>query len=125
MISKELLSEVLHTVKEVIEVEVVGKAVCWKGYSVEGNACEGAINIYELAYKCKEWARIYNGTMYIISGCMWQNKSTDHVYYAYINKEYVDEYRTGQRYSKALFKTTADTEHEAIFKACEWIRTNR
>jgi hypothetical protein len=58
MITKELLSEVLLTVKEVTTVGKMDRSnIIWSGISVEGDLCNGSMNIHELAHKCKEWAR--------------------------------------------------------------------
>lgn len=108
MISKELLSEVL---REPIYAEPYIKCdeLFWVRFYLpnvdDGIEQEVSINIYELAYKCKEWALgkdfvLYSGSTHRIKGyrCDIYTKDGD-----------VDEDFVG------------DTEPEAIFKACEWI----
>ena len=105
-ISKELLSEVL-SIKVFTEISEndYGKnniLVYWEfdGYH---NHCRN-INIYELAFKCKEWA--YSKCNEIISyteGC--------EIFQTQMGEKIKDFY--------------AETEIEAIFKACQWILDNK
>ena len=73
------------------------------------------LNIHELAHKCKEWARIkYN--FYIIPTIQYQKDGfitmivTD-------NEDFINNVNERR-------KVGAQTEPEAIFKACEWILRN-
>ena len=92
--SKELVSAVLG--EEVKSVEL------WKENSIRYFAPKDyIINIYELAHKCKEWSK-------------------DEVYYlesGYINGAVCRVYLDLE--DMKIF--WADTEPEAVFKACEWI----
>ena len=127
MISKELYEEVQKDYidfknitqdeyitifnKEEETVEYVNKHTWYEADS---------ISIYKLAHKCKEWATFKNGKNIIterdISGV-----------YSYIifmigitiHNEYLDDT------TKILANFKADTEPEAIFKACQWILENK
>ncbi len=121
MISKELLSEVLTeklkrhnpSFKEVIEsaydkefealqINYLGKNGVIYGYM---------INIYDLSYKCKEWA-FKNG--YFLHTTMKINHITKELSYKVSIEP--TEY--------AEYAKTSDTEPEAVFEACEWILKN-
>ena len=60
------------------------------------------INIYELAHKCKEWAHSRN---FMIQSYLYNTKARADL----LSSCDVDE------------KFQADTEPEAVFRACEWI----
>ena len=97
MISKELLGKVLD--REVVWIEIV-----------EPNEITGSfgwnINIYELAYKCKEWAKSKG----------WHIESS--VEYCGDNKPYARPVHN----SGCEWDIVEEcTEPEAIFKACECI----
>ena len=64
------------------------------------------INIYELAFRVKEWAYSQEEPYELISGCLYAPFS-DKQYICEITNEDITLY--------------ADTEPEAIFKAAEWI----
>ena len=99
-ISKELLSEVLN-----YEVDVfLGINKNEIDYTCCRDENEGyidiSINLYEFAFKCKEWARDkYNIT---ISSALYSN---------YAESWNVDKDKS----------YTAKTEVEVIIKACEWV----
>lgn len=118
MISEELLSEVLG-----IEVNDFGFSLYDKSlmfinqtyYTDENNTkhrtgCKKSISIYELAHKCKEWAfkQEYR-----------------------ISSQYVEKGEFTSSWSKVhnlvsadndfIHRFHANTESEAIFKACQWI----
>ena len=101
MISKELLSEVLGG--RAYEFKIKGNTV----YQIYENGLplmnDIPINIYELAYKCKEWA--YNKKDTILTS--WKDR--DCCYCEVDNN---------------IMCFSADDEAIAIFKACEWISTN-
>jgi len=106
-LSKELLREVLGV--EIIEIFIFSKNTI--GYYIKdnlngnGKQIEHKINIHELAHhRCKEWAT--NNGWYILSYYQHRNG------YALPCEEEEEE-------QKEWFD--ADTEPEAIFKACEWI----
>ena len=78
------------------------------------------VNIYELAHKCKEWAldnRWIISTMPMLTEKKWRNTSVrlSHFYSAGKDRYLDGIYHNG--------RIEADTETEAIFKACEWILT--
>lgn len=73
----------------------------------------GTYNIYELAHKCKEWAIendfcIISATFKEEDGCFEDNRKQG------VNYAWAELYGT-----EKIFR--ADTEPEAIFKACQWI----
>ena len=118
-ISKELLSEVL-SIKVFTEISEndYGKnniLVYWEfdGYH---NHCRN-INIYELAKKCKEWA--YTNKYRLSSGQHRLNTKQEH----YINNQ-IASYFCSVYYitnDDSDIQIDANTEPEAIIKACEWI----
>jgi hypothetical protein len=114
MISKELLSEVLGDNKIIgcsftSEIGFDAIEYAWIGCRAIDDCMEfiDYINIYELAHKCKEWA---------------SNKGIGLA-------SWVEQYPDGacQLTWKAEYITidfSADSEPEAIFKACQWILDN-
>jgi hypothetical protein len=105
MISKELLSEALgykiHYIHETLDYgDLIYEYESAHGY------IQTDINIHELAHKCKEWA--YENSYTVWSGLYC---------FAYVQKHYNE--------GEELFSCKADTEPEAIFKACEWILENK
>ena len=117
MIPKYVLKEVLfykEKYKDQTEISrlVPNEHYIEYTYEVTGNPynyiTHDKINIYELAHKCKEWARDnefflrsfydYEGAFCYISAPVWANK--------------IDIIKTG---------FCSDTEPEAIFRASEWI----
>ncbi len=99
MISKELLSEVLKFDISHMTTKIDGHVY----YRIK-NRYSGDISMYELAHKCKKWANKQGYTLTV-------------VYAPDITMVYPMEIITGER----LPFVKADTEPEAIFKACEWI----
>lgn len=112
MISKELLNEVLGY--EASYIQMVGTKLCFSCHIKGGSN----INIYELANKCKEWAM---QTPYIVDQlainidriCL-PNKFKTRYWCVWL-----------LRYRKVSEEFYADTEPEAIFKACQWILDNK
>ena len=106
MISKELLSEVM-------DVKVfkcfVNNGIC----SYHDEYFYKDINIYELAHKCKEWASINS---YALESSVHMQPKRSSVAGCQIHWRYETE---------DLPYFEADTEPEAIFKACEWIMENK
>lgn len=94
-ISKELLSEVLN--KEITDYSVHTGFIWFKHKDFVSN-----INTYELAYKCKEWA----------------NKNSKYSIGSNVDNAWVWEKET----DLLIEDFEAETEVEAVFKACEWIR---
>ncbi len=108
MISKALLSEVLkETIREVYKIgsnsNFKQNTLLFKLYG-SGELCH--INIYELAHKCKEWALKHHYK--VIS----KPDNVPGLWEAYVNLSLTSKH--GE---------VADTEPEAIFKACQWILT--
>ena len=114
MISKELLSKVLE--ENISEVYKMGSNPNFKQNTLlfklygSGELCH--INIYELAHKCKEWAK--SKGFFILSG--YDNTETPE---AIINHIYSE---SGCCCDGAF---EADTEPDAIFKACQWMLDNK
>lgn len=108
MISKELLSEVLELKYpiRIIHHFCKGQNVLNYDLHVECSLFQESINIYELAHKCKEWAIKID------------YKIESHIHL--INKRIIGvaSFNTQDNTTKFF---QADTEHETIFKACEWI----
>ena len=114
MISKELLSEVLGL--EIKEIKNKSNGALYVtdncvGFSTKEETT-GLINIYELAHKCKEWAKSKH-FIDIDSHCdcaRWGAEATAH------------NGRPSVFYEQVFI---GRTEHEAIFKACKWIKDNK
>ena len=118
MISKELLNKVLNI--EIVSYQMKQKNILAYEYNkVSKNQwsgktfCNRSINIYELAHKCKEWAVNLSPNKHAFSSySRWgdlRNYKKNNGFY-YICQHLV---------SGAQFE--AETEPEAIFKACQWI----
>ena len=107
MISKELLSKVLNDKKILLSKNdlLIGDNVL-----LFDNQCNYLvnINIYELAHKCKEWAKLkYFIDIDSHSGCArWGAEAVSH------------NGRPSVFYEQVFI---GRTETNAIFKACEWI----
>ncbi len=112
MISKELLSEICQTnLMSLGKLEVVGSDICLYDCSMQPDIYM-CWNIYELAHKCKEWAYSQG---YILFSKIRLNSSLASCYFGTMGKhDYEDDYHNDFR---------AETEPEAIFKACQWILT--
>jgi len=104
-ISKELLSEVLDASYDNTTITRVYKPaeenfIAWETDTITSKY--HSINIYELAHKCKEWLKnnVSNANSGFDNGhrnfCHIENYNIQDIFYA-------------------------DTEVEAIIKACEWI----
>jgi len=108
--SKELLSEVLG-IDTISDYEFDSNLITIYYIDDEDRRDYGLINIHELAHKCKEWA-LKKG--YWLSSWHENRKSFC----------YVDEFIKIP--ATCVTQTIdADTEPEAIFKACEWILEQR
>ena len=78
------------------------------------------ISIYEFAFKCKEWA--YTNKYRLSSGQHRLNTKQEH----YINNQ-IASYFCSVYYitnDDSDIQIDANTEPEAIFKACEWLLEN-
>lgn len=126
MISKELLSEVLGVSKYLLlSFHFHGKHL---HYLIQGNTISDTentiqnnhktINIYELAHKCKEWAM---QTPYIV------DQLTINIDRTCLPNKFKTRYWCVWllRYSKVSEEFYADTEPEAVFKACQWLLENK
>jgi len=108
MINKELLNEVLE-----LDEKGYCRSKVMRCYVKENKVFEHwgredretTVNIHELAHKCKEWA--YKKSIYHISSHLHGGGNYSDVYQEYSEDTY--------------FSCIADTEPEAIFKACQWI----
>ena len=116
-ISKELLSEVLNYEVDVflgINKNEIDYTCCIdekEGY------IDISINLYEFAFKCKEWA--YTNKYRLSSGQHRLNTKQEH----YINNQ-IASYFCSVYYitnDDSDIQIDANTEPEAIIKACEWI----
>ena len=80
------------------------------------------ISVYELSYRCREWAR---NNDYEVSACKPivqddEGKAVINYWYkAYIHKFELGTYSGPEQILK--FDINCSSEPEAIFKACEWI----
>lgn len=103
MISKELLGEVLE--RDVDKVKDIEANTLIYGCA-HSDGWYDEISAFELAHKCKEWAIKID------------YKIESHIHF--INKRIIGvaSFNTQDNTTKFF---QADTEHEAIFKACEWI----
>ena len=110
-ISKELLSEVLEV--EIIDFEIIWNILNYiiPNYETEEDGdliyieLSQNINIYEFAFKCKEWA--------LSKG-----------YFIYSTNE-LSFIKTFSLETIETFSNGKDTEIECILKACEWILENK
>ena len=131
MISKELLSEILHENRVTIKNLCISNNILIYVSFCSPNELNGTnynehllndyhclkadiyqeINIYELAHKCKEWALKKDKYKWLFS------------YKAFIDCwcDIVDNHNR----KNIIMSFRADTEPEAIFKACQWILENR
>ena len=114
--SKELLGEVLkiskylllsaHIHNDTVHYFIQGNTVFETENTIVNN--HKTINIYELAHKCKEWA-LFEG--HILSS--WMTNPMNEIECC-CRSNNIDRY-----------PFQANTEPEAIFKACEWILENK
>ena len=118
LISKELLSNIFgFKIRKINQSILDGNLYYYK----EFYKCKSKINIYALAHKCKEWAikqsNKENKITYIEITQIYtifyksKDKVSCYIHYFYEDKK-----------SGAGKEFIADTESEAIFEACEWIR---
>ena len=118
-ISKELLSEVLQTklkrhdsaFVKITDIGIDNSMVHINYQNSHRIICLFMINIYELAHKCKEWAK--SKDYYILSGY-----DDTNIPVSLINHHYGEGGCSCDEY----FET--NTEPEAIFKACDYIILN-
>lgn len=111
-ISKELLSKVLtQTTNQryfyISNIQMSNNNLSFTFISDEGFNCEYAKNIYELAHKCKEWVK----QDFTLESAVSFDK--DNIPYCRLIGDIEEE----------MFE--ANTEPEAIFKACQWVLDNK
>lgn len=100
-ISKELIKNVLAKETENLSDDFTFDIKDNYILFADGGECQFEVNIYEFAFKCKEWA--YKNE-YDIWSITWG----------------AVEFQNNKKYN-GTERITEDTEIEAIFKACEWI----
>ena len=114
MISKELLSEVL---KVYIESISSPKEFDYHEIIYRRDGTNRYINIHELAYKCKEWARLKELTLF--SGAIENSDNEFDLEWSYDCQ--IFSHKDGIE----LFYIKCESEPEAIFKACQCILDNK
>ena len=114
MISNELLIEVLRLHCGIKSIKNSG-VIYW--FDCIGEIRDSSINIYELAYKCKEWALNIGYSLESITNrsCIMGN---NYEYYASVKIHKATN-------SMIEHNIDEDTETKAIFKACQWILDNK
>lgn len=109
-ISKELLSEIMQL--GILEVgEVNDCYLSFNYYIQEGDNIQACINVYELAYKCKEWVLKQGYYFSIYSFNFSDNIEQEHRIRLLRDNEVV-------YYGNDSCK---ETEPEATVQACEWV----
>ena len=106
MISKKLLDVVYPTVETqecYVDIQESTGRVMWFGKKYKD--CRAEIDIYRVANECKKWA--LNHDCELLS-CVKSTRSICDIYSNLLD---------------CKFTHYADSEPEAIFKACEWILT--
>ena len=120
MISKELLSKILG-------FEVSGFYLAPNKSFIEAynEARDERISIYELAIECKKWAYLkwYDIETSIDSLGLDENYNPIYVGYAFLSSMKYKEHILDR--NKYIEKFEANSESEAVFKACEWILENQ
>ncbi len=126
MISKELLSAVLGNESEPIhELNGVLKYLNSEFQdSVYGHQMiQREINIHELVFLCKEWAFQQRYNVYSLG--KWRDSNREkYLSYSVTIKTFEEgnTYAMNKCYNDKFY---ADTEPEAVFKACEWIMNKK
>jgi len=128
MISKELLSEVINIkIEDIIDLKKFGNDLKYYEKCLLKSCCDGrlsdnkdsirkSINIYELAFKCKQYA--------LKRGYILDSQSRSYCKGKGICFIYLDDW-TSEFPEYCLESFLADSEIEAIFKACQWILDNK
>ena len=120
-ISKELIKNVLVKETENLSDEFT--------FSIKDNyilfadegECQFEVNIYEFAFKCKEWALI-NGYL-VMSGNCETFKETNKYYDSHDNISILYTYASVRKIGtlRNEIELRGDSEAELIIKACNWI----
>ena len=120
MISKELLSKILG-------FEVSGFYLAPNKTFIEAydEARDERISIYELAFECKKWAYLkwYDIETSINSSGLDENGNPIYFGYAFLSSMKDKEQILDRNMYIKEFE--ANSESEAVFKACEWILENQ
>ena len=125
MISKELLSKVLKNTKYLTNEDIIIRVGDILDCTFSTNlhyftdVNQRYINIYELAHKCKEWAYCKKYALTPMNDFGFNNNDVAN-FKIYWTTCYINLQLSGAH----LHSEIADTEPEAIFKACEWILAN-
>ena len=106
-ISKELIRKVLEKETENLSDDFISDIIDNYIIFADDGECMFEVNIYEFAYKCKEWAYLQYGI--IIQSYLYNGKWRVDI----LKGIEIDEF----------FKNI-DSEPEAIFKACNWVLEN-
>lgn len=120
-ISKELLSEVLQTDRFTCD-NIYGNIACLR----DGDGGGWDYNIYEFAFRCKEWALIRGYSLLSGRPIVRDEEGTqvfNYWYKCYIWE--IDENSIDSPTQNTKIETDSETEPEAIIKACEWILNNK
>ena len=124
MISKELLSVVLNKPLRNFNNYIKRNDLVYDRVFHEG--CEDGhkkiINIYELAHKCKEWAFEQGYELYSVKNYSVRTSDAVSRIGMWLSIVMSNSKSSLEMKSKNIF---ADTEPEAIFKACQWILDNK
>ena len=104
-ISKELIRNVLEKETENLPDDFTFDIIDNYIIFSDDGECMFEVNIYEFAFKCKEWA--FKNKYKIQSQINESNKGHSHI-----------TKKNDDCWAKGFFE---DTEIEAIIKACEWI----
>ena len=103
MISRELLSEVLkEDLHRIGRIDQVANCIHYKIYNDFLEDTYYAVNIYELAHKCKEWSLTKGYFIY---------STNELAFIKTLSLETLD----------IVFSNGDMNESECTFKACEWI----
>ena len=110
-ISKELIRNVLEKETENLPDDFTFDIIDNYIIFADDGACMFEVNIYEFAYKCKDWA-LTKGYMMKIEN-HYSNSIVVQIKKTISNSAYVEPW-----------KKTFKSEIEAIIKACNWILEN-
>jgi hypothetical protein len=112
--TEKLFSKVLK--KDIRSIEITGNTMHYT-YSlspdlIQASTESGSINVYELAFKCKEWAES-NG--YVLESSTFNLEG-------FCSIKWIG---SGRLKSIPWEPQPSSTEYEAIFRACQWILDNK
>lgn len=110
-ISKELLSEVLGCDYEILSIDKHFVKIRHLEAHTSVKWC-----IHKVAHKCKEWAKLQKITL---------EDGKQYPFLIASNISDTSEFGASARIMIIDEKFRADTEPEAVFKACQWILDNK